>query len=80
MAEGHQLPRGVRGHDPPPRSFLNEHTLRCNLVHFDHNFEIMLQSILFYLSYSVLRQGIRTSCALTSWRLDNFYNIVTNVL
>ena len=29
------------------------------------------------LSYSVLRQGILTSCALTSSRLDDFSDIVT---
>ena len=32
------------------------------------------------LSYSVLRQGILTSCALTSSRLDDFSDIVTYIL
>ena len=31
-------------------------------------------------SYSVLRQGILTSCALTSSHLDDFSNIVTYIL
>ena len=42
VAEGHELPRGVRGH-APPGIFLNEYALRCNLVHFDTQFWEMLQ-------------------------------------
>ena len=38
VAEGHELPRGVRGH-ARPEMFLNEYALRCNLVHFEHNFK-----------------------------------------
>ena len=29
--------------------------------------------------YSILRQGILTSCALTSSRLDDFFDIVTYI-
>ena len=32
------------------------------------------------MSYSVLRQGKVTSCALTSSRLDDFFDIVTYIL
>ena len=32
------------------------------------------------MSYSVLRQGILTSCALTSSRMDNFSDTVTYIL
>ena len=32
MAEGHELPRGVRGHGPPK---LKEYALGCSLVHFE---------------------------------------------
>ena len=35
MAVGHELPRGVRS---PPGNFLNEHALRCNLMHFGAQF------------------------------------------
>ena len=38
VAEGHELPRWVRGH-ARPEIFVNEYALRCNLVHFEHNFE-----------------------------------------
>ena len=42
MAEGYELPRGVRGH-APPEIFWNEYALRCNLVHFETQFGEMLQ-------------------------------------
>ena len=34
MAEGDELPRGVRGHTTPG-NFINEYALRCDLVHFE---------------------------------------------
>ena len=37
VAEGHELPRGARGHAPPEISW-NEYALRCNLVHFETQF------------------------------------------
>ena len=37
VAEGHELPRGARGH-APPEMFWNEYALRCNLVHFETQF------------------------------------------
>ena len=42
VAEGHELPRGVRGR-APPELFLNEYALQCNLVHFETQFWEMLQ-------------------------------------
>ena len=33
--EGHELPRGAGGMPPPPKCFLNEYALGCNLVHFE---------------------------------------------
>ena len=42
VGEGHELPRGVRGH-APPEMFWNEYALRCNLVHFETQFWEMLQ-------------------------------------
>ena len=42
MAEGYELPRGVRGH-APSEIFWNEYALRCNLVHFETQFGEMLQ-------------------------------------
>ena len=51
---------------------------------FWDNFEKCYSGILFYffssLSYSVLRQGILTSCVLTLSHLDDFSNIVTYIL
>ena len=38
VAEGRELPRGVRGH-ARPEMVLNEYALRCNLVNFEQNFE-----------------------------------------
>ena len=45
VAEGNNLPRRVRGSEPPPpphptpRKFLEmKYTLRCNLVHFETQF------------------------------------------
>ena len=36
VTEGHELPRGVRWHAPPPEFFFfKEYALRCNLVHFE---------------------------------------------
>ena len=37
VAEGDKLPRGGPEACPPtpPKIFLNEYTLRCNLVHFE---------------------------------------------
>ena len=60
MAEGHELPRGVRGRGPPK---LKEYALGCSLVHFE----------------TILRNAI-AMCALTSSRLDDFSDIVTNIL
>ena len=37
VAEGYELPRGVRGH-ASPEIFWNEYALRCNLVHFETQF------------------------------------------
>ena len=34
VAEGDELPRGVRGHTTPG-NFINEYALRCDLVHFE---------------------------------------------
>ena len=40
VAEGYELPSGVRGNDPPPENFLNEYVLRCNLVHFEKYYNV----------------------------------------
>ena len=42
VGEGHELPRGERGH-APPEIFWNEYALRRNLVHFETQFWEMLQ-------------------------------------
>ena len=60
----------------PPGNFLKQIcaemqiwcVLRHSLVHFETQ------------SYSVLRKGKLTSCALTSARLDDFSDIVTYIL
>ena len=42
VAEGHELPSGIRGH-ASPEIFWNEYALRCNLVHFETQFWEVLQ-------------------------------------
>ena len=49
-AEGHELPRGIRGH-VPPEMFRNEYALRYNLVHFDIQFREMLQWYFIFFSH-----------------------------
>ena len=74
MAEGHGSQGGSGG--LPPGNVLKQICaemqiwciLRHSLVHFETQ------------SYSVLRQGNLTSCALTSARLDDFSDIVTYIL
>ena len=71
---------GSGGVTPPPRKFLKINmrwdTICCILR---DNFKKCYSGILFSnntpcsLSYSVLRQGILTSCALTSSRVDDFF-------
>ena len=61
VGEGRELPGGSGGMPPPLGNFLK---WMCN----------EMQSGAFWntvMSYSVLRQGMLTSCALTSSRLDN---------
>ena len=78
--------RVAKGIPPPPESFWNEYALRCNLVHFETIFRnVTVVPVLYFifwswscsLSYCVLRQGIPSSCALTSSRMDDFSDIVT---
>ena len=74
VPKGHELPRGSGDMPPPPEIFWNEYALRCNLVHIETQFcDNVTMVFSFYLSHSVLRRGIRTSCALTSSRLDDFF-------
>ena len=61
--------------------FWNKYVLRWNLLHFEtilRNVTVVFYSIFqswsCFLSYSVLRQGILTSRALTSSRLDDFFS------
>ena len=42
VAEGHELPSGIRGH-ASPEIVWNEYALRCNLVHFKTQLWEMLQ-------------------------------------
>ena len=42
VAEGHELPSGIRNH-ASPEIVWNEYALRCNLVHFETQFWEMLQ-------------------------------------
>ena len=55
VAEGHELPRGVRVH-APPEIFWNEYALRCNLVHFETQFlrNVTVVFILFFSCNHVL--------------------------
>ena len=45
MAEGDELPGGVRGHTPPPEIFSHEYALRCNLVHFETHCALTLSRL-----------------------------------
>ena len=80
MARGHELPRGVSGH-APSRIFLKMN-MRCDAIWciLRHNFEKCYNGALnkntpCSLSYSVLRQGILTSCELISSRLRMIFPI-----
>ena len=44
MAEGDELPWGVRGHIPP-HILRNEYALRCNLVHFETHCALTLSRL-----------------------------------
>ena len=87
VSEWQEFPLGGGGGTFPPEMFWNEFALKCNLVHFETQlwemsqwyFILFFVLITFWQCYntpcsfaSILREGILTSCALTSSRVDKF--------
>ena len=83
VSEGYELPRGVRGHaPPPPLNVSNENVLRCNLVHFETQFWEMLQWYFVWFFWSWSRSDnvtiLHVPCHIVS--LDREYFTCTDLV